>query len=88
MMMRPVQARVATGKSWRLGPLEKDFENHEDVIKNITNPLSTTVSFKIMNKVTPALQKERPPRKDSIESIMMSYLYGMVGHEVSIGIAP
>ena len=74
MMMRPVKERVATGQSWRLGPLEKDFENHEDVIKNTTKPLSTTVSFKIMTKVTQVLQKERPPRKNSILATMMSYL--------------
>ena len=74
MMMRLVEERVASGQPWRLGPLQKDFESHEEVVKDLTNPVSATVSFKLMNMVTRALQRKRPPRKDSIEATFMSLL--------------
>ena len=87
-MPRPVGERVASGNSWRLSPLEKDFESHDDAVRDLTNPLSAAVSFKLMNSITRILQKKRPSKKDRIEATILSFLHGVVEYEVSIGTKP
>ena len=41
-----------------------------------------------MNTIMQTLQKERPPRKHTIEATFMTILHNVVEYEASIGIKP
>ena len=87
-LQEPVEVRAESGQSWRLAHTEKDFEFHKDALQDISTPLGIAASYKLMNALMHTLQKERAPRKHTIEAIFMTILHNVVEYEASIGIKP
>ena len=84
-LLQPVGVRAASGDSWQLRSVEKDFEFHVNALRDVTTPSGTAASYNMMNGITRGLQTERLPRKGA-EAKFLSTLLSEPEHEASIGI--